>query len=63
MKFTLDIDCENAAFEDNPNIEIARILEKLAINLRGDAAWKVGDTIRLRDINGNSVGGAAMVGI
>ena len=30
MKFTVEIECDNAAFEVGPNEEIARILRDLA---------------------------------
>ena len=54
-KFTLEIKCENAAFEDDRAGEVARILR--------DAAGKIaipgaipGAEYTLRDINGNRVG-------
>jgi hypothetical protein len=43
---TITIDTESAAFEDNPEAEVKRILE--TVYLRD--GWK------LRDINGNTVG-------
>lgn len=49
--FKLEIKTENAAFEDDANEEIARLLEKAAQRLR---AGDVCDT--LRDANGNTVG-------
>jgi hypothetical protein len=55
MKVTIKIDCGNAAFEGDPGLEIARILEDLAhkIGLGGVAP---GGKLPLRDINGNTVG-------
>lgn len=58
MKFTLEIECDNAAFEDDATVEIARILRQLAEsvpNLAGTYGF-----IPLRDINGNRVGRAAL---
>jgi hypothetical protein len=57
MKFSLTIDCDNAAFADEPWREAARILDEAARKLRGgqpDFAEK--DRIMLFDINGNRVG-------
>ena len=48
---TLSIATDNAAFEDDPRAEVARILR--------EAATKVLDTphgFALRDLNGNTVG-------
>lgn len=55
MKFTLEIACDNAAFEDDATEEIARILRELADDL--DAGHS---TAVLRDANGNRVGLAAL---
>lgn len=53
MKFTLTMDCDNAAFtEDGPAFEIARILH--AVAERCEAGHT--DAGVLRDINGNDVG-------
>jgi hypothetical protein len=56
--FTLTIDCDNAAFEADPNAEVARIL--------GDLSGFIGRKVcfltdhpeigSLRDVNGNGVG-------
>lgn len=60
MKFTLEIDLENAAFEGDFDdmrdaYEIARILVKLARSLedRGEVGT---DARPLRDVNGNTCG-------
>jgi len=53
MKFVLEINCDNAVFEENgKHNEVARILEKIA------AAFVESHTERgtLRDLNGNIVG-------
>lgn len=52
MTFTLTIDCDNAAFEDNLKGEVARILVNL---VESRIAWD--DTEgNLRDAGGNTVG-------
>lgn len=61
MKFTLTIQCDNAAFEDAPLAEVARILKTQAAKMErfGDTfSWS--DT--LHDINGNTVGSAKLTG-
>ena len=55
MKLLLQIDCENAAFEDDCNGEIARILRVAAKIAKNDPRAMAAGT-RLRDINGNNVG-------
>jgi hypothetical protein len=53
MKFSLEIECENAAFADEPASEIAAILRKAAFEVeRGN------DDFKLYDMNGNAVGRA-----
>jgi hypothetical protein len=52
MKFTLEINCSNSAFEDNANDEIARILEALAKKINAGECLDHS----LRDSNGNKVG-------
>ncbi len=58
MKFTLEIDCSNAAFTDDGEScehEVARILDDLSHRIyRGERF----DCVVLRDINGNKVGEA-----
>ena len=55
MKYTITITCDNAAFEDDPGAEVARILRELAkrCEYEGHAAPAI-----LRDTNGNKVGQA-----
>lgn len=51
MKFKLEIQCDNAAFEDAPELETARLLREAAHRIqRGEKR------VRLRDVNGNHVG-------
>jgi hypothetical protein len=62
MKFIVEIDCDNAAFEGDPMWEVARILKEQATKLErwlGDAEPVLKDT--LKDINGNKVGTASFV--
>jgi len=57
MKFKLEIDMENAAFEDCNGDEVARILRNLAMfvacNVLDDRRANNG---KLKDSNGNTVG-------
>ena len=57
-KFTVNIRCDNAAFDDAPESEIARILRDIADKLESDGASGFFETIR--DINGNDVGRHAL---
>ena len=50
-RIKIDIRTENAAFTDDPEVEVSRILVKLANNLH-----LVHDGGRVFDMNGNSVG-------
>ena len=51
MKAVIEIEMDNAAFEDSPASELARILRGIAAKVAN------GETeIVARDINGNSVG-------
>lgn len=51
MKFILEIDCDNAAFEPDAKREIARILRRAASKIDDNDSYQ-----HLRDINGNKVG-------
>lgn len=53
MKFTLEIDCDNAAFDPSPGEEINRILSRLA---ECGEPFAAGDQAPLFDTNGNRVG-------
>jgi hypothetical protein len=57
VRFTLTIDCNNAAFDDDPASEIARILRQAARDTESKGLCD-GDTFHFRDINGNTVGKA-----
>lgn len=54
MKFKLEIDMGNAAFEDYPD-ELPKLLELMALLARGNK-WIKGDSGPLFDTNGNKVG-------
>jgi hypothetical protein len=62
MKIIITINCDNAAFTEDPSVEVARILQKYAARLRESyppLEDLEGDT--LRDINGNTVGAVQVV--
>lgn len=52
MTFKLEIKTNNAAFEDAPQAELARILRDVANTLENDPSHSG----TMRDINGNRVG-------
>ena len=55
--FTISIDCDNAAFDGNPSMEIARQLRLLANQLHDtDVLYGREDRGGIRDTNGNAVG-------
>lgn len=55
MKLQITIDCDSAAFDDEPGLELARILRQLADDLSiGIGPNKF--TLNLRDLNDNVVG-------
>lgn len=51
IDFNININCSNAAFDDAPEIELARILSHLVNELREGIRPTV-----LIDLNGNTVG-------
>ena len=57
MKFTLEINCDNAAFCDGLlGLELSRILGNAARMVEDLNEHHVGDEWGLRDTNGNTVG-------
>jgi len=56
MIFRVEINCDNAAFDDYGHDEIARILNGLGKRIAGEEELPV--FIKLLDINGNNVGQA-----
>lgn len=57
MKFTVKIDCDNAAFGFQEGVEVARILRDLADSVEDGGNW-----FPLLDVNGNRVGEAQYTG-
>jgi hypothetical protein len=56
MRFTLEIKMDNAAFEDDPSYEVARILKETAKRIEGHPHFSPGHEQPLHDVNGNTVG-------
>jgi hypothetical protein len=54
MTFTINMTCDNAAFEDEPEAEVARILRSIAAQLEQEGTSRFYETIF--DENGNDVG-------
>ena len=54
MELHINIKMDNAAFEEEPGIEAARILNKLAATIQADNDIDE----KIFDINGNSIGRA-----
>lgn len=61
-KMVLEIEMDNAAFDDEPMTETARILRKLATDLEWNGGPVTGDFYSLSDVNGNLVGWAKLYG-
>lgn len=64
MQFNVQMTCDNDAFAEDPNPEVARILRELADRVeRGEVDNHIGRTQyrSLFDINGNNVGAASYV--
>lgn len=60
-KFEVALSTNNAAFaDDDLGYELARILRELADRIEDGGIAGAGSVIRLRDINGNRVGFAAL---
>jgi hypothetical protein len=55
MKATITVAMDNAAFGDEPNWELARILRELAHRIHDNTPTAINGT-ELRDVNGNYVG-------
>ena len=55
FRFTLDIDLGNAAFDEWPAVEVARILREVADSLDNGVYDR-----RILDVNGNAVGAYAL---
>ena len=59
MRCTIRINCDNAAFAEDPTMEVARILRELADRLTHASP---DDDYPLHDLNGNRVGSAEFRG-
>lgn len=57
-KFTVAIECANAAFDENTAGETARILRQLADRIEREHAGRFPDDYPLSDLNGNRIGKA-----
>jgi hypothetical protein len=55
MVFKLEIECDNEAFTDCPEIEVARILRDAAKRVEMQSGLDYSTSL-LRDANGNTVG-------
>lgn len=55
--FTLKLETDNAAFDDEPHAEIARILREVADRMEAKRFTRT-----LHDINGNAVGRVDWIG-
>ena len=56
MKYVLEVNLDNAAFDPDPGIELARILREAADRAEGYDFLHERTRFPLRDINGNKVG-------
>jgi len=56
MKFTLTINCDNAAFEYCPSVEVASILKHVSERVYMNPNFSAGHSQPIRDLNGNTVG-------
>jgi hypothetical protein len=57
MKCRIEIDMDNAAFDEEPGYELTRILYELSRGIDISTKEK-----RIRDINGNTVGSIKIIG-
>ena len=63
MKLTIEIKMDNAAFDEGPETEAARILRELAEQLEDNWYFaKMDNELPLIDINGNRVGSVRVEG-
>jgi len=62
MRCEIKIEMDNAAFDDGPATELARILSELAKCCADDFRLGVGFDQSVRDLNGNTVGRMRIMG-
>ena len=56
MKLTIKINMDNAAFENDHELECVRILAEFVKDLENGLTLSIGDNYPLMDFNGNTVG-------
>jgi hypothetical protein len=56
MKAIIEINMDSAAFDNGNSMELSWILAQLSRKVRESNAWHNGDSIKIRDSNGNTVG-------
>ena len=62
MKLTITIDLDNAAFDSDLEIEVRRILDSLVLPYHVTPSMLIDHKgCNLRDVNGNTVGTAAII--
>ena len=61
MKITITLNCDNAAFDDTPEVEVYRILTSVAQRCLQDGVQDL-EYLPLKDINGNTVGKVVVKG-
>jgi uncharacterized protein YbjQ (UPF0145 family) len=54
--FRIELECDNAAFDDSPGHEIARILKRVASEILASGELYPNSAQWIRDVNGNRVG-------
>lgn len=60
MELEITLTMDNAAFTDDINGEVCRILRRLAGSIKDNTTLESGDEFGLFDINGNRVGKAVV---
>ena len=56
MRYTLTVEMDNVAFDNDPGSELARILREAANRVEGFGFQHKDHASPLRDVNGNKVG-------
>lgn len=56
MKFALEFDCDNAAFDEDPAEEIVKTLWRVAEQVRRRGLRRPGERVTIYDTNGNRIG-------
>jgi len=61
MKYRIEIDCDNDAFQEGLEYELSQILHDLCGRIYGRVHTDIEDAVTLYDTNGNRVGQAQLV--